>query len=190
MADNTRERILAVAWELFAEHGYNDVTVDKIIKASNTSKGSFYHFFASKDELLTEWFDQFDAYYSDWDKEHADEVGHLQKLVDFCDYVFTLMERELNVTMVTAFYSAQLNFRDSVKARGQQRRFYQVLDDIIMAGQDAGEISRDFSYKDITRMLMTQFRGVMYEWCLYHGFFSLAEYGRRIMRLLILSFKA
>ena len=46
---NTRGRIVAAAWKLFYEQGYEDTTVEEIIVASHTSKGSFYHYFDGKD---------------------------------------------------------------------------------------------------------------------------------------------
>ena len=52
-ARNTRSRIVSAAWELFYENGYDSTTVDDIVDRSETSKGSFYHYFASKDALLS-----------------------------------------------------------------------------------------------------------------------------------------
>ena len=39
---NVKRRIVDAAWELFYEKGYDDTTVDDIIRLSETSKGSFY----------------------------------------------------------------------------------------------------------------------------------------------------
>ena len=49
---NVKRRIVDAAWELFYEKGYDDTTVDDIIRLSETSKGSFYYYFSSKDSLL------------------------------------------------------------------------------------------------------------------------------------------
>ena len=49
---NTKGRIVAAAWKLFYEQGYDNTTVEDIVFASETSKGSFYHYFGSKDDLL------------------------------------------------------------------------------------------------------------------------------------------
>ena len=49
---NTKSRIVDAAWKLFYEQGYEDTTVEDIIAVSGTSKGSFYHYFGSKDDLL------------------------------------------------------------------------------------------------------------------------------------------
>ena len=49
---NTKTKIVSAAWELFYKNGYDDTTVDDIVELSGTSKGSFYHYFESKDALL------------------------------------------------------------------------------------------------------------------------------------------
>ena len=49
---NTKARIVAAAWRLFYEQGYEDTTVEDIVFESETSKGSFYHYFEGKDALL------------------------------------------------------------------------------------------------------------------------------------------
>lgn len=48
----TRERIIGAAADVFAERGYRDSAVDDIVRRSGTSKGSFYHFFPSKEGIF------------------------------------------------------------------------------------------------------------------------------------------
>ncbi len=47
-----RDEILDAAWELFGECGYDAATVTGIIERIGISKGTFYHYFVSKQELL------------------------------------------------------------------------------------------------------------------------------------------
>ena len=49
---NNRIKILNAAWQLFGEKGYDETTVDEIIEATNTSKGTFYHYFNSNIPIL------------------------------------------------------------------------------------------------------------------------------------------
>lgn len=49
---NTKARIVSAAWKLFYEQGYENTTVEDIVFESETSKGSFYHYFDGKDALL------------------------------------------------------------------------------------------------------------------------------------------
>src|ERR1700704_2275753 len=50
-----RERILAVAAELFYRHGIRGVGVEAIADAAETNKMTLYRHFASKDELVAEY---------------------------------------------------------------------------------------------------------------------------------------
>ena len=49
-----RDRILETSYELFARHGIQAVGVDEIIRQAGVAKASFYHHFASKDDLVLE----------------------------------------------------------------------------------------------------------------------------------------
>ena len=49
---STKSRIVKAAWNLFYKNGYDKTTIEEIIAASKTSKGTFYHYFKSKEGLL------------------------------------------------------------------------------------------------------------------------------------------
>ena len=49
-----RKKIIDKAWELFTKNGYEETKVEDITKDLGISKGSFYTYFATKDELLYE----------------------------------------------------------------------------------------------------------------------------------------
>src|ERR1700746_3189875 len=53
-----RERILAVAADLFYRHGIRAVGVESIAEAAGTNKMTLYRHFASKDELVAEYLRQ------------------------------------------------------------------------------------------------------------------------------------
>lgn len=48
----TRERLIHTAGQLFWQQGYAQTGVSEIIKRARATSGSFYHFFATKDDLL------------------------------------------------------------------------------------------------------------------------------------------
>ncbi|WJH33025.1 FAD-dependent oxidoreductase [Paenibacillus sp. CC-CFT747] len=49
-----RELVIETALQLFIDKGYENVSVDDIIQSTGTSKGTFYHYFSSKEDLLRE----------------------------------------------------------------------------------------------------------------------------------------
>jgi len=54
VAGNTRDRILAAAYELFSRHGIRAVGINTVIEHSGVAKRTLYRHFASKDELVVE----------------------------------------------------------------------------------------------------------------------------------------
>ena len=84
-ASGTRERILKVASEKFADEGFSGARVDQIAAAANTSKHMLYYHFGSKKGLYESVLDR--AYSgirfteSDIDIEHLDPVEALVSIV-------------------------------------------------------------------------------------------------------------
>jgi len=54
MKSNKKTMILEKAFELFRKNGYTDTKVEDITKKLGISKGSFYTYFKTKEELLCE----------------------------------------------------------------------------------------------------------------------------------------
>lgn len=48
----TKEKMIAVAFDLFHKNGIKQTSVDDILKATNTGKSQFYHYFGSKDGMI------------------------------------------------------------------------------------------------------------------------------------------
>ena len=49
-----KERLLRQGTKLFYAQGFHGTTVDAILASAGVPKGSFYHHFGSKDDLVTE----------------------------------------------------------------------------------------------------------------------------------------
>jgi AcrR family transcriptional regulator len=52
-ADRRREQLLAAGLRLFAQQGFRATTIADIAEATGTAHGLVYHYFASKDDLLS-----------------------------------------------------------------------------------------------------------------------------------------
>lgn len=50
--DERHTEILEVSLQLFIRHGLKETTVNDIVKAVDIAKGTFYHYFQSKDDLI------------------------------------------------------------------------------------------------------------------------------------------
>lgn len=57
-ATETRSRILTASGNLFSSHGYCGTSLDDIVTAAGITKGAFYHYFKSKEEVCLALLDQ------------------------------------------------------------------------------------------------------------------------------------
>jgi len=48
----TRSQLIAVARRMFAERGYEDTSIEAVLREAGVSRGSLYHHFASKEALF------------------------------------------------------------------------------------------------------------------------------------------
>ena len=72
-----RERILAVACDLFYRHGIKAVGVESVAEAAGTNKMTLYRHFASKDELVAEYLRRLaEKANASWDKRAAELPGN------------------------------------------------------------------------------------------------------------------
>src|SRR5580692_4631714 len=66
----TKEKLLQVGFDLIWDSSYGSVSVDDICKRAGINKGSFYHFFPSKADLVAQ------AYQEHW-KEKRPEMDRI-----------------------------------------------------------------------------------------------------------------
>jgi AcrR family transcriptional regulator len=50
--ESVRNRIAETAWTVFAEKGFNEVTVNEVATAAGISRASFFRYFATKEEAV------------------------------------------------------------------------------------------------------------------------------------------
>ena len=105
---NVKRRIVDAAWELFYEKGYDDTTVDDIIRLSETSKGSFYYYFSSKDSLLDTLSTILDENYAKLEEELDPEMNSFDKLMYLNYRSHSFMEQKIDVALLSSLYSTQL----------------------------------------------------------------------------------
>ena len=105
---NTKGKIVSAAWQLFYQQGYDDTTIDEIVEASGTSKGSFYHYFDSKDALLTSLSYLFDEKYEELIETMDPSLSPLDKLVLMNRELFLMIENTVSVTLLAQLFSTQL----------------------------------------------------------------------------------
>ncbi|WP_211326577.1 FAD-dependent oxidoreductase [Paenibacillus flagellatus] len=77
-----RDHVIETALGLFMEKGYENVSVDDIIAATHTSKGTFYHYFNSKDDIVAEVGERQLAIVEQWMKRTPAQVQSLESHIN------------------------------------------------------------------------------------------------------------
>ena len=81
MASDIREKIIDASWELFHEKGFGETTINDIINKADISKGTFYYYFRSKDNLLDTLSEILDREYERLRKEEPEGMSSFDKLM-------------------------------------------------------------------------------------------------------------
>lgn len=182
---NTRGKIVSAAWKLFYEQGYDDTTVDEIIAASKTSKGSFYHYFSGKDALLSSLSTLFDDKYEELIQEMNPDMGSFDKLIYLNRELFTMIETTVSVDLMARMYATQLTTQGEKHLLDRSRTYYKLLRKIAAEGQERGELTRAVSPAEIARFYAMCERALIYEWCIRDGEYSLPAESGRLLPLLL-----
>ena len=175
-ARNTRGRIVSAAWKLFYEQGYEDTTVEDIVFESETSKGSFYHYFQGKDALLGTLANVFDEKYEELMETMDPSLDAVGKLIYLNHELFAMIDGGISIDLLTRLLSTQLLARGEKRLLDRNRTYFKLLRQIITQGQRAGELRRDRTVNEIVKAYALWERALMYDWCLYGGEYSLVAY--------------
>lgn len=186
---NAKSRIVAAAWQLFYEKGYNGTTVDDIIELSDTSKGSFYYYFNTKDELLNTLSVILDDFYEDLEADMDPEMNSFDKLLHINYEAHRMMAEKIDMELIASLYSTQLVSQGQRHLLDQNRKYYKLVDQIVAEGQKRLQIRNDVPAAEITRYFTMCERALVSDWCLNRGGYSLAEHSREYMPIMLEHFK-
>jgi AcrR family transcriptional regulator len=135
-----KQMIIETAVKIFHRKGYRTATLDDVAHGLGLTRPAIYHYFSSKEDLLSQ--------------------IYLQALESFFDTIYEISNMELtppeklklfvrrhlntvvieNIAMFTVFFSEenQLAKNDFQKIRKEKRKFTKVVEDIIAAGIEQG----------------------------------------------------
>ena len=182
---NTKGKIVSAAWKLFYEQGYDDTTVEDIIFESETSKGSFYHYFEGKDALLGSLAMVFDEKYEELKGEMPEQMGAKEKLIYMNHALFTMIDNTVSVELLARLFSTQLTTRGEKHLLNRNRTYFKLLQQVVRQGLERGELRNDMTANQIINDYAMFERAMMYDWCLSDGKYALSQYGDRLMPMFL-----
>lgn len=164
-AAETRLKLFRSALRLFAERGFQNVTVEDITEAADVGKGTFFNYFKSKDHVLSVMAEI--------------QLGKVRKAVDLAeegkqpirsvlhDLFLHITEEpgrspDLARALLTAFLSSAI--RELLSRNMSEGR--RMITRILELGQKRGEIDLKLKTEQMALHLQQSFMGTMLLWSL------------------------
>ncbi|HAT83073.1 MAG TPA: TetR/AcrR family transcriptional regulator, partial [Eubacterium sp.] len=99
-----KAKLSHAAWRLFQKNGYENTTVEDILKESRVSKGTFYHYFDGKADLLNTLSVLFDDAYEEYQAEMTPDMSASEALLGSNQYLFRLIEEEVPANLMASLF--------------------------------------------------------------------------------------
>ena len=187
-ANNTKNRIVTAAWKLFYSQGYENTTIDDIVASAGASKGSFYHYFSGKDQLLTTLAILFDEKYEELEETMDPKLNPIEKLLYLNHELFLMIENTVSLDLLGRLFASQLISKSDRSLLDTNRTYYKLLRQITLEGQEKGIFREDLTTIDIMKAYAMLERGLMYDWCICNGDYSLCNYSAQVLPTLLQGF--
>lgn len=182
---NTKARIVAAAWKLFYEQGFENTTIEDIVFEAEASKGSFYHYFEGKEALLGSLSLIFDEKYEELRERMPADMNAADKLI-FLNYeLFRMIDNSVSIDLLARLFASQLLTRGEKQLLDRNRTYFKLLQQIIREGQEQHELRNDLSVNEIVNAYAMFERALMYDWCLCNGEYALARYASQMMPMFL-----
>jgi AcrR family transcriptional regulator len=154
---------------LIDDHGYDNVTIEDISTKAGVSVGAFYHYYNSKSDILVELYAQIDNYYLETVTPLLNGSDAFEKIQIYFEY-YAMYQIKRGLDHVRLLIGTQpALFVD------ESRYMYTLFWDIVGKGQEEGSITKKFTVERISIYYFVLARGVLLDWCLHEGSYSLNE---------------
>lgn len=178
---STKSRIVKAAWNLFYKNGYEQTTVEDIIAASRTSKGTFYHYFKGKEALLNSLSYLFDEKYEELAAVIDPNLSSYDKLLFLNHELFYMIETSVDISLLAFLYSSQLTTKDKKSLSDSKRFYFKWITEILEDGLKKGEFKNTSTAEELMKIYAMFERALLYDWSLFKGKYSLSEYSDKLL---------
>ncbi|MBL1079218.1 TetR/AcrR family transcriptional regulator [Nocardia sp. 2] len=175
---DAHDAVLAAAAELLEEHGYRDLTIEKIAARSGVAKSTIYRWWRSRPELVMEAYARAVA-----QRMPEPDTGSVAgDLTEFVTRLYSVVDHPVRVRSLRGMMAdAQLDpeFRTAFRGWVDTRRA--VVADLLRRGLDRGELAADL---DLDHAIDLVFGPFWYRLLTDHAPLRPDEAGGHVRRLL------
>ena len=189
-AVETKNRIYKSAEHLFNKNGFDDVSIDDIVRHAKVAKGSFYVYFKSKDELIAilinDYVKRVDTHYEEYLKTLPIEMPIGDVFLSLVGKIADIITHTIGYENMKILYKTQLT-KDVIThaVTDYNRELYIIFNNIISKGMEQHAFRSDLPVEEIARHFVMAYRGMTFEWCIRYPDFSLKEQALRHFNILL-----
>lgn len=188
-----KEKLMNTAVCLWKENGYDNISIPMICKECGVTKGSFYHYYKSKDDVLLSYFKVLEnPMMVDLLAAIVVEPRYIEKIWLFMEF-YTKIAIELGPELIKTLIQSDMKQGTNLfpfvarETADDVNRYssYSVLVKIFRKGQKCGEIRSDKSADDLMEMVEAAFTGLLLYWSVAGNKFNILERQKELLELLL-----
>ncbi len=192
--DLTRKQILSAALTLFSENGYDNTSMDDIAAIANLAKGTLYYHFDSKESVVValridSFIDTLQNALADLNKSSKvipilekvflERAAWTEKNPELAKVFFEqrihqfLFREDTSLAVAEVSHAAKLssalpqriiNINDELDPKPDTSRFYALIRDLIVLGQNNNELRSDLDATEIAQIILATFIHAQGSW--------------------------
>ncbi len=174
--DRTRRYLYDCSVQLFREKGYDQVSVDEIVKKAGVAKGTFYIYFKKKSDIILEMLRQYDDYYDRIMSSLDDDLPVEKRLEEIVRGACRFTRDVIGLDLIRVLYTKQISSGDSQsRLLNEDRALFRILSGLVREGQQQGIYRAEYDAEQVTMLILRGIRSVFFEWCSSGGELNLTE---------------
>lgn len=161
-----KARIVDVAGELFYKNGYTKTSVNDIIKVVGISKGNFYNYFDSKEDVFFQIVNDVDEVIINYARNQQGKITPEELMMAYIRYRLErfFVERNRQNAKYAFEYYASVDLSEARSALMTQRyeEFLEDIHSVIELGQKSGVFVKKHDSKTVVKVLMALIDGMIF----------------------------
>ena len=179
-AIETKEKIYKSAEHLFLNMGFDDVSVDDIVKHAQVAKGTFYVHYESKDALVAllikDYVKKVDLDYKAYLEDLPDDMSINEILLSLVGKIADVMTDVLGHEIMKNLYKVYISqVINTDTLTNYNRELYTLFKDLIARGMEQHLFKPGLTTNEIAQHFVLAYRGLTFEWCIRYPDFNLKE---------------
>jgi AcrR family transcriptional regulator len=166
--EQTRALLVDAALRVFAEHGYEEATVEEIAVAAGYSKGAYYFHFASKEDIFLELLEQWTGEQTERLKAFDEVTPAAVALLETMEAFLSYGEREIAWPRLVVEFWAQARRHEAIR-RGLGQAYAawrRLLAQAFRRAVRSGLFSPQLDADNAARLVLATHDGLVVEACI------------------------